>query len=76
LILQPNFPVKQPTESFHFSMSPPTRKGESGQARILGSASSGILELLVFHPVDTVAKRLMNNSTQQSMAQTIFKVPG
>jgi len=30
-------------------------------ARLLGSACSGIFELAVFHPVDTVAKRLMSN---------------
>lgn len=36
-------------------------KRESGTARILGSGTSGIAELLVFHPVDTVAKRLMSN---------------
>ncbi|KAJ3414666.1 hypothetical protein HDV05_006201 [Chytridiales sp. JEL 0842] len=34
---------------------------ESSTARFLGSATSGILELLGFHPVDTVAKRLMNS---------------
>lgn len=47
-------------------MSPPiaTGKSESGTARFLGSASSGILELLLFHPVDTVAKRLMSNQTK------------
>ena len=36
-------------------------KKESGTARLVGSASAGILELLGFHPVDTIAKRLMNN---------------
>ncbi|CDS10033.1 hypothetical protein LRAMOSA02710 [Lichtheimia ramosa] len=47
-------------------MSPPiaTGKSESGTARFLGSASSGVLELLIFHPVDTVAKRLMSNQTR------------
>ncbi|KAI0784643.1 mitochondrial carrier domain-containing protein [Abortiporus biennis] len=34
---------------------------ESGTARILGSGASGVAELLVFHPVDTIAKRLMSN---------------
>lgn len=34
----------------------------SGTARILGSASSGVFELALFHPVDTVAKRLMTSS--------------
>ena len=30
-------------------------------ARVLGSGFAGVAELLVFHPVDTVAKRLMSN---------------
>lgn len=34
------------------------------QARILGSAVAGVSELLLFHPVDTVAKRLMTNETR------------
>lgn len=60
-------------------MSPaiPTKgKSESGTARFLGSASSGILELLIFHPVDTVAKRLMSNQTKATgnLSQVIFKV--
>ncbi|KAI8391096.1 mitochondrial carrier domain-containing protein [Radiomyces spectabilis] len=48
-------------------MSPPIsgkNKSESGMARFAGSASSGILELIIFHPVDTVAKRLMSNQKQ------------
>lgn len=39
----------------------------SATARILGSGTSGVLELLGFHPVDTIAKRLMTNSSQVSM---------
>ena len=42
-------------------MSPPINGKDSGAARILGSEASGIAELLIFHPVDTVAKRLMSN---------------
>ncbi|KAI9496274.1 mitochondrial carrier domain-containing protein [Zychaea mexicana] len=47
-------------------MSPPIASGksESGTARFLGSASSGVMELLIFHPVDTVAKRLMSNQSR------------
>ncbi|CAG8775775.1 5262_t:CDS:2, partial [Dentiscutata heterogama] len=46
-------------------MSPPSgKRSESGLARLLGSGTSGLLELLVFHPVDTVAKRLMTNPTK------------
>lgn len=32
-------------------------------ARILGSAIAGVSELAIFHPVDTVAKRLMSNES-------------
>lgn len=43
-------------------MSPPASyKSESTTARVVGSGSAGIAELAVFHPVDTVAKRLMSN---------------
>ncbi|THH27772.1 hypothetical protein EUX98_g6418 [Antrodiella citrinella] len=41
---------------------------ESGTARILGSGASGIAELLVFHPVDTIAKRLMSNKSKVTVA--------
>lgn len=36
----------------------------SGSARVLGSASAGIAELAIFHPVDTISKRLMTNQTK------------
>ena len=55
---------------------------ESAAARILGSGTSGaclrftsipqtyvqlgVAELLVFHPVDTIAKRLMSNKSKAS----------
>lgn len=53
---------------------PPGMRKESAQARLLGSGTSGIAELLVFHPVDTVAKRLMSNKqTGISMTQIVFK---
>ncbi|ROW10666.1 hypothetical protein VPNG_05138 [Cytospora leucostoma] len=47
-------------------MSPPSNlsEKESNVARLLGSGSAGILELAVFHPVDTIAKRLMSNETK------------
>ncbi len=35
------------------------------EARILGSAVAGMSELFLFHPVDTIAKRLMTNETRQ-----------
>ncbi|KAL7456992.1 hypothetical protein ACHAWC_008470 [Mediolabrus comicus] len=44
------------------------------EARIIGSAVAGVSELALFHPVDTVAKRLMSTETQlitlSSPAQT------
>lgn len=50
-------------------MSPPTGKSkDSGTARVLGSGTSGIAELLIFHPVDTVAKRLMSNKGKVTMS--------
>eukprot|EP00557_Chaetoceros_sp_GSL56_P001591 CAMPEP_0176500532 /NCGR_PEP_ID=MMETSP0200_2-20121128/13608_1 /TAXON_ID=947934 /ORGANISM="Chaetoceros sp., Strain GSL56" /LENGTH=81 /DNA_ID=CAMNT_0017899219 /DNA_START=345 /DNA_END=587 /DNA_ORIENTATION=- len=36
----------------------------NSKARILGSAIAGISELALFHPVDTVAKRLMSTETR------------
>lgn len=58
-------------------MSPPAAGGkhkESGQARVLGSAASGIAELALFHPVDTVAKRLMSNKQSAlTVTQIVFK---
>jgi|UniRef100_A0A7S4LCS1 hypothetical protein len=43
--------------------------------RIVGPTVAGISELLVFHPVDTVAKRLMSNTGQirGNLNQIIFK---
>jgi hypothetical protein len=52
-------------------MSPPAagiREKESNLARLLGSGSAGIAELAVFHPVDTIAKRLMSNQTRVTTA--------
>ncbi|KAJ3125563.1 Mitochondrial GTP/GDP carrier protein 1 [Nowakowskiella sp. JEL0407] len=55
-------------------------KKDSAQARVLGSASAGILELLGFHPVDTIAKRLMTNQKKvfgsdatTTLSRVIFK---
>ncbi|KAF2202302.1 mitochondrial carrier [Delitschia confertaspora ATCC 74209] len=36
-------------------------KKEKTTARLLGAGCAGIAELIVFHPVDTTAKRLMSN---------------
>ncbi|KAJ5794475.1 hypothetical protein N7457_001074 [Penicillium paradoxum] len=47
-------------------------KKESATARLLGSGCAGIAELMIFHPVDTTAKRLMSNQTRITSA-TAFK---
>jgi hypothetical protein len=48
-------------------MSPPNASSDdrkvSGTSRLIGSATSGALELVCFHPVDTIAKRLMSNQS-------------
>ena len=50
---------------------------QSGKARILGSATAAVAELGIFHPVDTISKRLMSNHTRvTSLSQlnsVIFK---
>lgn len=44
-------------------------------ARFCATGSAGILELMLFHPVDTIAKRLMNNKLQLNgnVSQIIFQ---
>lgn len=37
--------------------------GNVSSARLLGSAIAGVSELMIFHPVDTIAKRLMSTET-------------
>ncbi|KAL8283558.1 hypothetical protein RQP46_005661 [Phenoliferia psychrophenolica] len=56
-------------------MSPSSSSGtDSGLARLLGSGASGFAELAVFHPVDTVAKRLMSNKVSSlPLQQIIFR---
>lgn len=51
------------------------KKGKKAAPYLLGSAMSGVLEIGIFHPVDTCAKRLMSNKTQVSGAnvrQVVF----
>ncbi|KAI8959489.1 mitochondrial carrier [Daldinia sp. FL1419] len=50
------------------------KERESNLARLLGSGSAGIAELAVFHPVDTIAKRLMSNQTKIKNATELNKV--
>lgn len=47
-------------------MSPHGSQSNSVSSRIIGASVSGVLEIACFHPVDTVAKRLMSNT------ETIF----
>ncbi|KAK9390555.1 mitochondrial carrier domain-containing protein [Lipomyces mesembrius] len=61
-------------------MSPHTGakdKSNSAAARVLGSATAGISELAIFHPVDTTAKRLMSNHTRvaslSQLNQVVFR---
>ena len=53
---------------------PHTDKKQSGLARLLGSASAGIMEIAVFHPVDTISKRLMSNHTKITSGQELNRV--
>mmetsp|Transcript_88950 Transcript_88950/g.238153 ORF Transcript_88950/g.238153 Transcript_88950/m.238153 type:complete len:289 (-) Transcript_88950:276-1142(-) len=59
-------------------MSPSTSSSGTGkaQARFLGSAVAGVCELLLFHPIDTIAKRLMNNKGNvhmSNLSEVIFQ---
>ncbi|KAF2462304.1 mitochondrial carrier protein [Lineolata rhizophorae] len=49
-------------------------KKESASARLLGAGCAGVAELLVFHPVDTVAKRLMSNYGRVTSASQLNSV--
>eukprot|EP00579_Thalassiosira_antarctica_P002581 CAMPEP_0201872310 /NCGR_PEP_ID=MMETSP0902-20130614/5047_1 /ASSEMBLY_ACC=CAM_ASM_000551 /TAXON_ID=420261 /ORGANISM="Thalassiosira antarctica, Strain CCMP982" /LENGTH=319 /DNA_ID=CAMNT_0048398549 /DNA_START=92 /DNA_END=1051 /DNA_ORIENTATION=+ len=66
-------PKEENTNASVTATSPVHVSGKS-EARIIGSAVAGVSELALFHPVDTVAKRLMSTETQtiilNSPAQT------
>ncbi|KXT17372.1 hypothetical protein AC579_3878 [Pseudocercospora musae] len=47
---------------------------ESTAARIVGAGSAGIAELIIFHPVDTIAKRLMSNQGKINGASHLNEV--
>ncbi|KAK5703414.1 high copy suppressor of abf2 [Elasticomyces elasticus] len=60
-------------------MSPPAIGGnlvekESTIARILGAGTAGVAELAIFHPVDTIAKRLMSNQSRIASASQLNSV--
>jgi len=56
------------------SSSAKVYKKESTTARVLGAGCAGIAELMVFHPVDTTAKRLMSNHGKIESAAHLNKV--
>ncbi|QPG74098.1 Mitochondrial GTP/GDP carrier protein 1 [Brettanomyces nanus] len=49
-------------------------KKQSGLARVLGSASAGVCEIGVFHPIDTITKRMMSNQTRVTTASKLNQV--
>ncbi|KAK3073888.1 high copy suppressor of abf2 [Teratosphaeriaceae sp. CCFEE 6253] len=51
-----------------------TIERESTAARILGAGTAGIAELAIFHPVDTIAKRLMSNQQRIASASQLNTV--
>ncbi|KAG0086560.1 hypothetical protein BGZ93_004708 [Podila epicladia] len=51
-----------------------SKHSESAVARLCGSGTSGFLELMIFHPIDTIAKRLMSNQTRLFGGGQSFRV--
>ena len=41
-------------------------------SKIIAASLSGVLEISIFHPVDTAAKRLMNNSNSNLSTKNII----
>jgi len=61
-------------------MNVPNEKRTSNIARVLGSGCTGVIEMVLFHPMDTMAKRLMYNQqrvslngAQGNLSQVLFK---
>jgi len=52
---------KPPRRNPPVLMSPAASDKNKGVARVLGTMTAGAAELMIFHPVDTVIKRLMNS---------------
>mmetsp|Transcript_18462 Transcript_18462/g.39934 ORF Transcript_18462/g.39934 Transcript_18462/m.39934 type:complete len:322 (+) Transcript_18462:133-1098(+) len=65
---------KEEESAIRVTATSPVHMSGKSEARIIGSAVAGVSELALFHPVDTVAKRLMSTETQvvilNSPAQT------
>jgi hypothetical protein len=53
---------------------PPSGKKSSPQAKIVGSGIAGLSELMLFHPIDTIAKRLMSNTVPIAKGETLKQV--
>lgn len=51
-------------KSKHLATSGGVQMSGTSNARVVGSAIAGISELLLFHPVDTIAKRLMSTESR------------
>lgn len=76
-------PQPQPVQGGVVAMSAAGSGAGTLRARILGSGFAGVCELMVFHPVDTVAKRLMSSqvnvrgadmaATKANLNEVIFK---
>ena len=49
-------------------------KKSSVKAKIVGSTVAGVSEICIFHPIDTVAKRLMNNKVKITNTQMLKSV--
>jgi hypothetical protein len=50
----------------------PVKRGTRADQEFCLRASLGVAELLIFHPVDTIAKRLMSNKAKVSTLILIF----
>ena len=63
-------------EMVAISHSNESRPKSQGLARFSGAGIAGMCELMLFHPVDTIAKRLMNSSeclTRENYSRILFR---
>ena len=63
-------PVDQSAMHKHGHSKP--EKSNTWRARFVGSALTGLIEISIFHPLDTVSKRLMANHTGSKFSRTVF----
>lgn len=52
------------------------KKGEKAGPYLVGSAISGVMEVAIFHPIDTTAKRLMSNTKNLEKAAAAKSASG